>query len=426
MKFLSHTFPNGLQVIGEQNPHALSCAIGAFVRTGSRDETPEQAGVSHFLEHMAFKGSDRRSAEDVNREFDEIGAKYNAYTTEEHTVYHAAVLPEYTPQALDLVIDLLRPSLREDDFELERKVILDEISRYADSPVWTAYDHAMRNHFLDHPLGNTVLGTTESVSALTPQVMTEYHRSRYRPGNIFIAAAGNIDWDRLLEMVGMRCSKWTNAPTPREVVRTHKSKPSELIKTENFVQECIYALIDAPAADHRARFAAEVLANIIGDDSGSRFYWELVDPGRVESADFGYHEYEGLGIYMTSLSCDPELAEENLDIVRRVFDDINRDGVTEEEVQQAKNKIGSRIVLAAERPQNRLYSLGYNWSYRNEYRTVSADLKDLEAVTVASVRELLEEFPLRNPTIVSLGPLDSLANLDVEGGSGTLTKAAHR
>src|SRR5690606_20880125 len=112
VKFLSHTFPNGLQVIGEQNPHALSCAIGAFVRTGSRDETPEQAGVSHFLEHMAFKGSDRRSAEDVNREFDEIGAKYNAYTTEEHTVYHAAVLPEYTPQALDLVIDLLRPSLR--------------------------------------------------------------------------------------------------------------------------------------------------------------------------------------------------------------------------------------------------------------------------------------------------------------------------
>ena len=124
--------PNGLEVLAECSPHALSSAIGFFVRTGSRDETPELAGVSHFLEHMAFKGSQRRSADDVNREFDDIGAKYNAYTTEEHTVFHAAVLPEYLDRAVDLLADLLRPTLREDDFSMEKKVILEEIGMYAE------------------------------------------------------------------------------------------------------------------------------------------------------------------------------------------------------------------------------------------------------------------------------------------------------
>lgn len=412
MKFLSHTLPNGLQIIAEQNPHALSAAVGAFVRAGSRDETPELAGVSHFLEHMAFKGSDRRTAEDVNREFDEIGAKYNAYTTEEHTVYHAAVLPEYLPQAVDLICDLLRPTLRTEDFEVERKVILDEISRYADSPIWTAYDQAMRLHFLDHPLGNSVLGTDATVSSLTPEVMKHYHQARYRAGNIFIAAAGNVDWDHLVELISLRCGNWPRLTAAREIQRSHQCGRNRLVHTDNFVQECLYLLMDAPAADHPLRFAAEVLANIVGDDSGSRFHWELIDPGNVESADFGYHEYEGLGMYMASLNCDPELVEENLDIVRRIFADVTTNGVTEEEVQQAKNKIGSRIVLAAERPQNRLYSLGYNWSYRNEYRTVSADLKDLNAVTVAQIQELLDAFPLAHPTTVALGPLAELANLD--------------
>lgn len=412
MKFLSHTLPNGLQIIAEQNPHALSVAVGAFVRAGSRDEIAEQAGVSHFLEHMAFKGSERRTAEDVNREFDEIGAKYNAYTTEEHTVYHAAVLPEYLPQAVDLICDLLRPSLRAEDFELERKVILDEISRYADSPVWTAYDQAMRLHFLDHPLGNSVLGTQETVSALSPEAMRQYHAARYQPGNIFIAAAGKLDWDRLVELVTLRCGSWEPAAADRPIVREHQSGSCQLVYADNFVQECMYLLMRAPAADDPQRFAAEVLANIVGDDSGSRFYWELVDPGNVESADFGYHEYEGVGMYMASLSCDPELVEENLEITRRIFAEATAKGVTEEEVQQAKNKIGSRIVLAAERPQNRLYSLGYNWSYRHEYRTVSADLKDLNAVTVAQIRELLDRYPLSKPTTVCLGPLEQVKNLN--------------
>src|SRR6476619_4072237 len=166
MPFHQQKLANGLTIIGETSPAAKSAAVGFFVRTGSRDETPDVAGVSHFLEHMVFKGTPRRSAADVNREFDRIGADYNAFTSEENTVFHASVLPEYLPQADDLLADILRPSLRGDDFDMEKKVIIEEIGMYEDQPMFSAYDHAKRVYFAEHPLGNSILGTPESITAL--------------------------------------------------------------------------------------------------------------------------------------------------------------------------------------------------------------------------------------------------------------------
>src|SRR6059058_5980089 len=167
MPFRQHTLPNGLTVIGETSPSARSAAVGFFVRTGSRDETPEVSGVSHFLEHMVFKGTPRRSALDVNRDFDKIGANYNAFTSEENTVFYASILPEYLPQAVDILADILRPSLRDDDFTMEKNVIIEEIGMYDDQPGFLAFDHAKRVHFADHPLGNSILGTPASITALT-------------------------------------------------------------------------------------------------------------------------------------------------------------------------------------------------------------------------------------------------------------------
>src|SRR5580658_6529836 len=156
------TLPNGLALVGETNPAARSAALGFFVKTGSRDETADVSGVTHFLEHMVFKGTPRRSAQDVNRDFDRIGADYNAYTSEENTVFHACVLPEYVPQAIDLLTDILRPSLRSDDFEMEKKVIFEEIGVDEDQPVWCAHEQAKKGCFADQTLGNSVLGSTAS------------------------------------------------------------------------------------------------------------------------------------------------------------------------------------------------------------------------------------------------------------------------
>src|SRR5947209_13597561 len=174
MPFHHHTLPNGLTIIGETSPAAKSAAVGFFVRTGSRDETPDVSGVSHFLEHMVFKGTPRRTAAEVNRDFDRIGADYNAFTSEENTVFHAAVPPEYLPQGVDVLADILRPSLRGDDFDMEKQVIIEEIGMDDDQPMWCAYDNAKKAFFHEHPLGNSILGTKESIIALSREQMQAY------------------------------------------------------------------------------------------------------------------------------------------------------------------------------------------------------------------------------------------------------------
>src|SRR5438105_9122431 len=201
MTFHQHTLPNGLQLVGEISPSAKSVAVGFFVRTGARDESADVAGVTHFLEHMVFKGTPRRTALDVNRDFDRIGAHYNAFTSEENTVFYAAILPEYIPQAVDILADILRPSLRQDDFDMEKNVIIEEIGMYEDQPMWSAYDHAKRIYFAEHPLGNTILGTAESIRALQREQMHAYLERRYVSQNITVVAAGNFDWESFVGLL---------------------------------------------------------------------------------------------------------------------------------------------------------------------------------------------------------------------------------
>src|SRR4051812_49042140 len=219
MPFHSHTLPNGLQLIGETSPSARSAALGFFVRTGSRDETPEVCGVSHFLEHMVFKGTPRRSAFDVNRDFDRIGADYNAYTSEENTVYHGACLPEYLPQLFDILADILRPSIRQEDFDTEKKVIINEIGRYEDMPHWSAYDKVKPLHFADHTLGNSILGTPASITALEREQMLRYWESRYSAGNITVALAGNFRWEDAVALAERHCGAWQGGPVARSCLR---------------------------------------------------------------------------------------------------------------------------------------------------------------------------------------------------------------
>lgn len=412
MPFHHHKLPNGLTVIGETSPAAKSAAVGFFVRTGSRDETPDVAGVSHFLEHMVFKGTPRRSAADVNREFDRIGADYNAFTSEENTVFHASVLPEYLPQAVDLLADILRPSLRQDDFDTEKNVIIEEIGMYDDQASWAAYDRAKQVHFADHPLGNTILGTPASITALTREQMASYHARRYVAPNVTVSAAGRFEFGKLVDLVTAACGGWESGEAGRGGVRqTAGSKKSTIVIKERFLQEQIVLMSAGPAANDPLRYAASTLALILGDDSGSRLYWALVDTGLAEGADVGYHEYDGAGAFLTMVSCDPETAAENLDTVRRILREVRRGGVTAEELQQAKSKIGSRVVRGNERPAGRMQAIGATWTYLGEYRTVDDELKAFDAVTLESIREVLERFPIDEATTLALGPLKGLGAL---------------
>lgn len=397
---------NGLQLLGETNPDARSVALGFFVRTGARDETPDLSGVSHFLEHMVFKGTPKRTSLDVNREFDAIGANHNAYTSEENTVFYAAVLPEYLPQAVDILADILRPSLRTDDFDMEKKVILEEISMYEDQPMWSAYDASKSLFFQKHPLGNRVLGTTDSVSALTAEQMMAYFNRRYVAGNISVIATGNYDFKQLHQLIEERCSSWPSGPTPRDLPVPGSPAAFQVICKEKVAQEHMMIWSGGPPASSELRYAAEVLSGAIGDDTGSRLYWNLIDPGYADSADFSFHEYQGAGAYMGYVGGDPEQAAENLQRYLKVLREVQAEGITEKEMNQARAKLASRVVRGNERPMGRMASVSFNWHYLNEYRSADDDLASIDGVTLKQIRTLLDAYPIDKPTIVAYGPVE--------------------
>jgi predicted Zn-dependent peptidase len=408
MQFHETTLDNGLKVIGELNSSVHSVALGFFVRTGARDETPEVNGVSHFLEHMAFKGNEKFSADDVNRVFDEIGAEYNAQTGEEATLYYAAILPEYLPIAFEMLSGLLQPSLREDDFNTEKQVILEEISMYQDQPMHVAYDHAMQTHFKGHALGKSILGPYEGIEALTVDQMRSYHATHYRGGNITLAVAGNTDWEQIVKLAQQYCSAIPAGTIERPIVEPQSQGGLSLVAQDSRVQQHVVQMTPAPSAQNELRFAAEILTVIVGDDGGSRIYWELVDPGLVEFAELGYYDYDGAGLFTTWIGCQPDRTKDIIARIQGIYQQVNFDGVTTEELEQARNKVASRVVLRSERPMGRLSSLGGNWVSRQEYRSVADDLETLRSLTIEDIRRVLDEFPLGALTTSTVGPLKSL------------------
>lgn len=408
MQFHHATLDNGLEIVAELNPAVHSVAFGFFVKTGSRDESPDVHGVSHFLEHMVFKGTERFSAEDVNRILDEVGADYNAATGEESTVFYAAVLPEYLAVSFDVHAAILRPSLREEDFVTEKQVILEEIGMYDDQPSIVAYDHAMQTHFQGHPLERTILGTTASIAQLTAAQMQAYHHEHYRAGNIVLAVAGNVSWPEIQSLANLHCQTWPAGTTPRPLRAAHPAGGCRIVTRETLQMQQVVQLASAPAARDPLHYAAELLTVIVGDDQNSRLFWEIVDPGHAELADLSYNDFDDTGTFLFFLNSDPEEIEANLGRAARVFEQVNRNGVTEQELQQAQTKVASRIVLRGERPMGRLSSLGGNWVSRQEYRTIADDLRTVEAITLADIRRLLEQYPLSLITTIGVGPRSAI------------------
>jgi predicted Zn-dependent peptidase len=407
--FFSHVLGNGLPIIAETSPSARSVALGFFVRTGARDESEDISGVTHFLEHMVFKGTPGRTALDVNRDFDRIGAHYNAFTSEENTVFYAAVLPEYLSRAVDILADILRPSLRVDDFEMEKNVIIEEIGMYEDQPTWSAYDRAKRTYFGGHPLGKSILGTPETIRALKRDQMFDYFQRRYVAPNITVVAAGNFDWPTFVGLVEKHCATWEKGPAGRDGIDPAIGTHGFRVDTRtDVVQEHVVIMSSGPSAESPLRYAADTLALAIGDDSGSRLYWKLVDRGLADSADCSFHDYQGTGSFITSFSCEPGKAQQDLELVNEVLKMVQEEGITQEELRQAKNKIGSRVVRGSERPMGRMQAIGMTWTYLHQYRTVDEELQAFDAVDIKAIRDVLDTHPLQRVTTYALGPLENL------------------
>lgn len=409
MLSFQHTrLPNGLDIIGEISDTAQTVAVGYMVKTGSRDETAAISGVSHFLEHMMFKGTARRTSQQVNEEFDAMGARNNAFTSNEVTCYWASVLPEFTVPVLDLLTDMMRPSLRQDDFDMEKKVILEEIALYLDRPNQVLFEDIMREHFGTHPMANSVLGTKESVSNLTQAQMLEYFNRRYSPGNMVLAVAGKVDFEKFVKEVEQRCAGWT----PADIERAYPQP--ELVGKRIHTQDAklqrhyIAALCPGPSAQDEDRYAAMVLSDVLGDHEGSRLYWALVEPGLADEADLSFYPHDRTGSFMVYASCDPERAGQ---VEATLLGELEKlvkleagSTLTDAEVMRSKNKIQTGTVIQGELPLGRMRALAARWTYNREYRTLEQDLAQLDAITTQDLRAVVERYRFAPMTIHTLGP----------------------
>ena len=404
MKFECRTLDNGLTIIGEVNPLAQSAAVGFFVRTGARDETSHISGVSHYLEHMLFKGTDTLSALEVNAAFDRLGAKFNAFTSEENTVYYAAVLPEYLMDVAELWMQLMRPSLRDDDFDIEKNVILEEIAMYKDLPQFEVMDQARALHFEKHPCGNSVLGTNESITSLTAKQMRSYFSKRYAPNNMVLACSGNFDFEALCQLANEQCAAWSTVDTTREIEDFSGTFESKHIQNPNLVRQHICLLSPSLSMQDPRRFAASLLGMILGDDSGSRYYWGLTEPALAEIAAMQCESMDGTGVFYSYLCCAPDKTQTVMKVVGGIFAELEKTGISTTELEAAKNKMLSALTIRCEQPMGRLVSLGFNWIYNHQYQSVQQDVDAIKAVSVANISDLTQQLKPAKFTMLSLGP----------------------
>jgi predicted Zn-dependent peptidase len=302
----------------------------------------------------------------------------------------------------------MRPALREDDFTIEKNVIKEEIAMYQDTPTFDVIDRCRSLHFGTHPCGYSVLGTVESIDVLTAEQMRGYFARRYAPNNIIVACAGSFDWDQFCDAVETAASVWPRQDVGRVMCHYEGTKQKARADKANLKREHICLMHTGVSAQDPRRFAAALLSMIVGDDHGSRFYWELVDKALAEEAAMHFGPMDGTGLFYCYLRCGTPNAARVLSIADGIFRDLVERGITEEELVKAKNKVLSALVLKNELPMGRLGDLGSNWMYLGEYRSIEQDVQAIKTLTVDDVNRLIREIHLESYTQYSLGPATSV------------------
>ncbi|MBL9032518.1 MAG: insulinase family protein [Phycisphaerae bacterium] len=403
VRFDERVLGNGLRIIAEVDPDAHSSAVGFFVRTGARDEAPAVMGVSHFLEHMMFKGTEDLSAEDLNQRFDAMGARNNAFTSAEMTCFYAHVLPERLGEAADLIGRMMRPALRDADFTTEKSVILEEIKMYKDEPFWVLYERLMEAHFGPHPMGHRVLGTDATISALSRDQMAAYFDARYSADTTVVALAGKMDLDAIADVVERRCAAWRPTRVGRDSARPRVGGGEFVERDAKVKRAYLMGLADAPAIQDPRRYAATLLAQVLGAPDNSRLHWALVETGLAEEAHASYDAHDGTGEFQVLAIGDPERADEIWSAVLREIDGLVA-SLTDDDLARLRSKLATSVTVGGERPADRMQRLGRLWTYLGRYTTLEEELERINRVTLDDLREVAREFPLRPVTAGRLIP----------------------
>ncbi len=404
--FHSEVLPNGLQLIGQTIPGVESAAVIFWVCTGTRDENPAEMGVSHFLEHMAFRRTHTYSGGEIDRMWEEMGADHNAATSWEMTFYWARVLRENTNWAVEVLSELTRPVLDAEDFDQERNVILEEIARYEDQPVHVLFSHFMQDFYGEFPLSWETLGTPETIRTLTVDQMKRYWNDRYGAKNIIFSIAGAFDWDDVKRNVERLTVNWEPGAPGRELGTPVFTPKATVHQREKFVQQHIAIGTPMVSRSDPRYYAAALLSTILGDETGSRLYWAVYQEGLADSATAQAMEFEDTGMMLVHIGTDPDKAAEALAVTQSELKRLQDFDVDDAELDRAKAKLNSSVVIGGESTNERVMGLISSWLTQGKLETLEEVRRKIEAVTLQDLRELLRDCPVwPRQVITAVGPL---------------------
>jgi predicted Zn-dependent peptidase len=407
--------PSGLRVLTEAIPTMRSVSFGVWVGVGSRDETPRLAGVSHFLEHLLFKGTRRRAALDIAAQIEAVGGETNAFTTKEYTCYYVRVLDADLPLAIDVICDLVADSvLSEEDVETERGVILEEIAMHEDEPDEEAHDLFARALYGDHPLGRPISGTVDTILPMTRTQIRSFYRRRYDPPSIVVAAAGNLEHGRVLRLVrrafaaaGLPDTPAAPRPLRPPSARVPVRPPRVLVRSKDTEQAHVVLGCPAPYRTHEHRFALGVLNNVLGGGMSSRLFQEIREKRGLAYSVYSYtSQFADSGLFAVYAGCAPGKADAVLKLARQELAGVARDGVTDEETARGKGMLKGSFVLGLEDTGSRMSRLGKGELLYGELRSVDELLAKVDAVTPDEVRTIAAEVLDRPMSLAVIGPFD--------------------
>jgi predicted Zn-dependent peptidase len=407
--------PGGLRVVTEAVPTVRSVTFGIWVGVGSRDEAPRQAGCSHYLEHLLFKGTKRRSALEISAAVDRVGGEMNAFTTKEYTCFYARVLDTDLPIAVDVVSDVVNAAvLLPGDVENERGVILEEIAMADDDPADLVHDAFAQAVFGDSPLGRPVLGTVGSIEGLSRTTINGYYQRHYRPPNMVVAAAGNLDHAEVVRLVrtafrtagalgergvaplGLRDGRKARPRRPSVVVQ---QRPTE---QANFV-------LGVPGLDRNdeRRFALGVLNGVLGGGMSSRLFQEVREKRGLAYSVYSYNaQFADAGLFGVYAGCQPEKVDQVLELCRTELAKVAEAGITEEELRRGQGQLRGALVLGLEDTGSRMSRLGKSELVYGELLGIDELLHRIESVTLDDVREVAADLLAPTPTLAVIGPFD--------------------
>jgi predicted Zn-dependent peptidase len=404
------TLGNGIRLVSERMPDVRSVALGFWVDVGSRDESPELGGVSHFLEHLLFKGTEQRSARQIAESVEAVGGEMNAFTTKEYTAFYTRFLDEDLDLGLDILCDIISaPAFRPDEVEAERQVILEEILMHEDEPSELVHDLFTEALFPGNPLGREVLGTAESISALTRDTIAGHFLAHYRPPNLVLAAAGNLHHEELAAGLERRMAP---ASGRRPVRDTGELAPprSQIVCTRPTEQANVVVGMRAISRGDDDRFALSALNQVLGGGMSSRLFQEIREQRGLVYAVYSYRSaYLESGALAVYAGTAPSRASEVLQLIGDELDRLLQDGVTDHELALAKGHLKGSLALALEDSGGRMNRIGRSELVHGEVLSVSELVERTEAVTRDDVQRVAERV-LGNERVVALvGPFEESA-----------------